>query len=99
FQRANIAALASDNPSLHLLVRQCNYRNGSFCYVISRTTLNGERDNIPSFLVALFLPLQLNLLDQLCRFMSYLLLYITENNLLRFLGRKRRDPFQLSDLL
>lgn len=55
FQRADVAALSTDNAALHLVVRQRNNRNGRLGYLIGGTALDCGRDDLTGSLLALVL--------------------------------------------
>ena len=55
FERADIPALASDDPSLHLIVGQWDNGHRRLGYLIRRTSLDRQRDDISGSLVRFFL--------------------------------------------
>ena len=55
FQRADVAALATDDASLHIIVGQGDHGNGGFRHMIRRALLNGGGDDIARLLIRLFL--------------------------------------------
>ena len=62
-KRADVAPLASDDATFHLIVRQRDHRNRRLRHLIGSTALDGERDDVARTLVRLILRLLLVILD------------------------------------
>ena len=74
-QSTDVPSLASDDPSLHLIVRKLYHGNGGFRNVIRRTSLDGTNHILASLLVRFFLRFRLDLLDHDGRIVSYIIFY------------------------
>ena len=57
----DIPPLAADNPALHVVGRKLDHGHSRLGGQISRHTLNGQRDNLASFLLGLLVRLLLDL--------------------------------------
>ena len=58
FECTYITTLSSNNPSLHLIIRKLNNRNGGLCYMIGSASLDSSNDIFLCLLVCLFLCLR-----------------------------------------
>ena len=52
---ANVAAVAADNPPLHLIARQRHHRNGRLRHIFTAHPLNGQRNVFACPIVRFFL--------------------------------------------
>ena len=71
FQRSDIAALTSNDSSLHLIVGKLDNGYGSLRHMVSRTSLNGGNHILSGLLVRLFFCAGFHILNHNGRFMLY----------------------------
>ena len=98
FKGADIAALAADDAALHIVIGQIDNGNCRFSHMVSRATLNRQRDDITGFLFALFLGLAFNVADHGSGVMISFFLNAVHHHLAGFILRERCDALQLGKL-
>ena len=91
---ANIAPLAADNPSLHVIAGQRNDGDGALGGVIDRATLDRSDDDLVGLAVGLLARLGHGLTHELIGVLLDLLFNLCEQHLARFLAGHSRDPLQ-----
>jgi len=98
FERADIAALAADDASLHFVVgkRHDGYRR--LRRMIGSAALDGSRDDLAGLLVGLLLHLRLDLLDLHGRLVTNLGFHVAQKVRLGILLRQAADLFEHIEL-
>ena len=71
FQCPDISALTANDTAFHFIIRQGYYRNSSFCYVVGRTTLNRQRNDLSGLLVCFLFRLLLQIFNEHCGFVFH----------------------------
>ena len=94
FNGADIAALAADDSSLHLVIGQGNHTDGHFSHGISGAPLDGLGHHFPGAGLALLLHPGLHLFDLEGSLVSHLRLHLINQILFRFLSGKAGDSLQ-----
>ena len=99
FQRADVAALAADYATLHVVVRQCHDRYGGFGHMIGGALLYRERYYVACLLVGLFLGVGFDLAHHYGGVVIRLLLHAVHDYVARFFAGHAGYALQLALLL
>ena len=93
-ERANVAALASDDSALHLIVRQRHDGDRRFRHMVCRAALDGSGDNLTCQSVGIVLVLLLDLLDLDSGFVAHVRFHALEDIGFRLFLRQAGDFLQ-----
>ena len=99
FEGPDVPPLAADDPALHVVIGQVDDADRGFRHMIRGAFLDGQGDDVPGFLFALFLGLGLDFPDGGGGVMIGFLLDLVDDNLLGFVPGQGGDPLQLGNLL
>ena len=94
FECADVAALAPDDPALHLVARQRNDRHRNFRDIIRGAAADGCRDDLLCALVGFILELAFILIDPQRLFVRQFTLKIGKQIIFRLISRKAGDSFK-----
>ena len=97
-ERPDVAAVAADDPALHLVARQLDQASRAVAGVAGRQPLHRDREDVARAALGLVLGLGLDLLQPQPGLMAGLLLDVGEQQLLGLRGAQPRDPLQLAPL-
>ena len=97
-EHADVAAVAADDPALHLVAGQLDQAGRRLAGVPRRETLHRDREDAPRAALGLALGLLLDLHQAQARLMASLLLDLGQQQLLGLRRAEARDPLQLAPL-
>ena len=92
FQRADVAALATDDAPLHLLVGDRDHRGRDLADRVAGVALDGDRENLARLHLCLLAGLHLDDPRAASSFSAHLLLDPLEQQDARFVAGQRGDP-------
>jgi hypothetical protein len=99
FEGSNVPALATDDPPLHLIRRQVDYRHRALDHVLRRDALDGHRDHSTSLFLGLLVGLVFDSLDHVRGVDPRLVLHRSQELGLGLLDGEAGDLFEPRALL